>query len=134
MVTRANALRSNFLTAGRGKGDMKKQMALLMLVYIQLMFTGCAEMGLYERLVMEKTAVQQESVRMTWLGTAGMFITDGKTGILIDPYVSRFSMSKVVFRSPLEINHTMIRKWAEKLGRENITAVIVSHLTSTLSG
>jgi L-ascorbate metabolism protein UlaG (beta-lactamase superfamily) len=106
---------------------MKKYMILLIPAFFQLIFTGCAEMGLYKRLVIEKTVTPQKSVRMTWLGTAGMFITDGKTGILIDPYVSRFGMSKIVFGSPLEPNCALIRKWAEKLGRENITAVIVSH-------
>lgn len=106
---------------------MRKHMVLLIRAFFQRIFTGCAEMGLYERLVIEKTFTSQKSMRMTWLGTASMFITDGKTGILIDPYVSRFGMSKIVFGSPLEPNCALIRKWAEKLGRENITAVIVSH-------
>ena len=106
---------------------MKKYMILLLPALFQLIFMGCADMGLYQRLVIERTVTPQKSVRMTWLGTAGMFITDGKTGILIDPYVSRFGISKIVFSSPLEPNCALIRKWAEKLGRENITAVIVSH-------
>lgn len=83
--------------------------------------------GLYKRLMMEKTAAREGTVRMTWLGTAGIFITDGKTGILIDPYVSRFGMGQVAFRLPLKPDRTLVRKWVEKLGRENITAVIVSH-------
>ena len=106
---------------------MKKYMILLIPAFLQLIFMGCADMGLYQRLVIKKTVTPQKSVRTTWLGTAGMFITDGKTGILIDPYLSRFSMSKIVFGWPLEPNYALIRKWAEKLGRENITAVIVSH-------
>jgi len=81
----------------------------------------------YESLLMETTGLRQGSVRLTWLGTAGMFIEDGKTGVLIDPYVSRFSMSAVAFRLPLKPDRALIRQWAEKLGREKITAVIVSH-------
>lgn len=81
----------------------------------------------YQSLLLETTGLQQGSVRVTWLGTASMFITDGKTGILIDPYVSRFGLGKIAFRLPLESNRTLIRKWAEKLGRKKITAVIVSH-------
>ena len=81
----------------------------------------------YENLLMETTGLRQGSVRLTWLGTAGMFIEDGKTGILIDPYVSRFSMSAVALRLPLEPDRTLVRKWVEKLGREKIAAVIVSH-------
>jgi len=49
----------------------------------------------YERMIIEKTAIQQGNVRMTWLGAASMFRTDGETGILIDPYVSRFGMGKI---------------------------------------
>jgi L-ascorbate metabolism protein UlaG (beta-lactamase superfamily) len=56
-----------------------------------------------------------------------MYITDGETGLLIDPYVSRFGMRNIAFGSPLLPNRDLIRKWADKLGRENINAVIVSH-------
>ena len=78
-------------------------------------------------MMIEETTGEQVSVRMTWLGTAGMFITDGKTGILIDPYVSRFSLARVAFRLPLDPDRAGIQKWAERLGREKITAVIVTH-------
>ncbi|MEN6508569.1 MAG: hypothetical protein ABFD63_07300 [Smithella sp.] len=37
----------------------------------------------YESLLLDTNGLRQGSVRMTWLGTAGMFITDGKTGILL---------------------------------------------------
>jgi len=106
---------------------MKKHAALLMLISVFLITTGCAGTGLYERLIMDKTVTASNSVRATWLGTAGMFITDGETGILIDPYVSRFGMWNIAFGSPLLPNRDLIRKWADKLGRENINAVIVSH-------
>ena len=82
---------------------------------------------IYESLLLATTGVQKGGVRLTWLGAAGMFIEDGKTGILIDPYVSRFSMSAVAFRLPLRPDRALIRNWVEKLGRERITAVIVSH-------
>jgi L-ascorbate metabolism protein UlaG (beta-lactamase superfamily) len=81
----------------------------------------------YEGLLLEKTGSRQGSVSLTWLGTAGTFITDGKTGILIDPYVSRFRMSAVVLRLPLKPDRAQIRNVVEKLGRGKITAVIVSH-------
>lgn len=90
-------------------------------------FSGCAEMKLYERLSIEKTTASKESLRVTWLGTAGVLISDEKTGILIDPYVSRFGMLKVGLGMPLNPDRELIKKWADKLGRENIAAVIVSH-------
>ncbi len=82
---------------------------------------------LYEKLMIRKTAGGPGSVRIIWLGTAGMFVTDGKTGILIDPYVSRFGMGRVAFRLPLEPNRPLIQKWAGRFGRDNIAAVIASH-------
>lgn len=83
--------------------------------------------GLYERLMLDKNVVQQGTVRMTWLGTSGIFVTDGKTGILIDPYVSRFGLFKILLRSPLAPDRPLIQKWTEKLGKNNINAVMVSH-------
>ena len=81
----------------------------------------------YESLLLDSDGPGQGGVRLTWLGTAGTFITDGKTGILIDPYVSRFSLGTVAFRLPLKPDRALIRNWVEKLGREKINAVIVSH-------
>lgn len=103
---------------------MKKYITLLIIAFV---FTGCAEMRMYEHLTIGKTSVSQNNIRVTWLGTAGAFITDGKTGILIDPYVSRFGMIRVGLGLPLNPDRELIKKWAEKLGKENITAVIVSH-------
>ncbi len=84
-------------------------------------------MKLYRKLMIENTSAQQGALRITWLGTAGVFITDGKTGILIDPYVSRFGQFKILRNSPLKPNRDLIRKWTDILGRENIDAVIVTH-------
>jgi L-ascorbate metabolism protein UlaG (beta-lactamase superfamily) len=91
------------------------------------MFTGCTGMRMYERLSIEKRVAPEESLRVTWLGTAGVFITDGKTGILIDPYVSRFGMTRVALDLPLNPDRGLIKKWVEKIGKEKITGVIVSH-------
>jgi L-ascorbate metabolism protein UlaG (beta-lactamase superfamily) len=67
------------------------------------------------------------TVEICWLGTSGIFVTDGKTGILIDPYVSRFGIFKILVRLPLVSNRSLIRDWVAKLGRDNISAVLVSH-------
>jgi L-ascorbate metabolism protein UlaG (beta-lactamase superfamily) len=82
---------------------------------------------LYGRLMLSKTERSTASVHATWLGTAGVLITDGKTNILIDPYVSRFGIGKIVFSTPLEPDRVLIREWTEKLGGRKIAAVIVSH-------
>jgi L-ascorbate metabolism protein UlaG (beta-lactamase superfamily) len=63
---------------------------------------------------------------MVWLGTAGVVVSDGKTGILIDPYVSRCGFFKVALGRPLQADVKAIRKWVDLFG-ENIRAVCVSH-------
>lgn len=89
---------------------------------------GCSGMKkYYQSLLIEGRKFNRGNVNLTWLGTAGILINDGETGILIDPYVSRFSVGKVAFRLPLKPDLALVRRWAEKLGRKNITAVIVSH-------
>lgn len=86
-----------------------------------------SSMKRYNRLMLDDTGHSPGSVRVTWLGTAGAFMTDGTTGILIDPYVSRFGWRTIAFGSPLEPKHALVREWAARLGGEKTAAVIVSH-------
>lgn len=81
----------------------------------------------YQRLLVEQNAAPKGSLRVTWLGTAGIYLTDGKTGILIDPYVSRFGIGRVALGLPLEPNRALVRQWTGIFGRNNIDAVLVSH-------
>ena len=106
---------------------MKKKIASFLLALFPLICTGCGDSDLYNSLMFRDQAPSPGSVRVTWLGTAGMLITDGTTSILIDPYVSRFGMCTIAFGTPLEPDRALIRKWADSLGVKNIAAVIVSH-------
>lgn len=67
------------------------------------------------------------SISITWLGTAGVHLSDGETGILIDPYVSRFGMMRIGLGLSLKSDREMVRDWADRLGAEKIRAVLVSH-------
>jgi len=75
--------------------------------------------------VTEMTA-KTNVIHVTWLGTAGVLVSDGRTGILIDPYVSRCGFFKVALRRPLPPDVKAVRKWIDLFG-ENIRAVCVSH-------
>jgi len=70
---------------------------------------------------------ESKNINVTWLGTAGVLISDSETGILIDPYVSRFGILKVAFGVPLRPDREAVRKWIARLGRDDIQAVVVSH-------
>jgi L-ascorbate metabolism protein UlaG (beta-lactamase superfamily) len=72
-------------------------------------------------------AQKDKTVSLTWLGTAGVLISDGDTGILIDPYVSRFGLFKIATGFPLQPNKEAVKKWVARLGKDNIQAVVVSH-------
>ncbi|MCH9680515.1 MAG: MBL fold metallo-hydrolase [Deltaproteobacteria bacterium] len=70
-----------------------------------------------------------ETVRLTWLGTAGIAIDDGKSMVLLDPFVSRAPLRRVLSRRPVEVDHQAVARWWERLapgGREHV-AVVVTH-------
>jgi L-ascorbate metabolism protein UlaG (beta-lactamase superfamily) len=70
---------------------------------------------------------ENKTVNLVWLGTAGVLLEDGDTGILIDPYVSRFGILKIALGLPLLPDTKAVKKWSQRLGKNNIKAVIVSH-------
>ncbi len=108
-----------------------KKFNFLSLVLIILLWPFCTacntNMNLYNSMLISEEASSGDALTVTWLGTAGVLISDGQTALLIDPYVSRFGITKVFFQRPLAPDKELIRKWAEKLGKKNIRAVIVSH-------
>lgn len=72
-------------------------------------------------------AREHGTVNLTWFGTAAVCISDGDTGILIDPYVSRFSFIRIALGFPLRPDIDAARRLAVELGGSRIGAVIVSH-------
>lgn len=84
-------------------------------------------MDIYNAMLVKEAPSTGTGLTVTWLGTAGTHITDGRTGLLIDPYVSRFGMARVFFGMALEPEKERIRQWVHKLGKTHIKAVIVSH-------
>ncbi len=106
---------------------MGKSLICTLLIMLAMSFGGCAPVDLYRSHLLFQEGSYNSGVSITWLGTAGVLISDGQTGILIDPYVSRFSLSKVVLGAALRPDQDLIRQWVKRLGAANINAVIVSH-------
>jgi L-ascorbate metabolism protein UlaG (beta-lactamase superfamily) len=73
-----------------------------------------------------QAARRTADVTVTWLGVAGVLISDGKTGILVDPYVSRIDKRTVTEGLPLSPDTARIGQWVDRLGAKNISAVVVS--------
>jgi L-ascorbate metabolism protein UlaG (beta-lactamase superfamily) len=96
-------------------------------ITLPILCAGCAGLDLYKSRMIRGTAAPKGAVTITWLGTAGLFVSDGRTGILIDPYVSRFGMEKVFFGTRLKPDIGKIQECVDRLGKNNISLIVVSH-------
>ena len=106
---------------------MYKYIFLSAIIMLPVLCASCAESTLYTTRLIRDGAPAKNAVTVTWIGTAGVLVSDGKTGILIDPYVSRFSMGKVFFGSKLKPDMGKIQQAVDRLGKKNISLILVSH-------
>lgn len=91
------------------------------------LLAGCAPLDLYRSRLIKPGPPVDPGVSVTWLGTAGALVSDGRTGILIDPFVSRYGLLKVGLGLPLGPRQDLIDGWLERLNCQNVQAVLVSH-------
>lgn len=70
---------------------------------------------------------QSGAVRAVWMGTAGLFVSDGETSLYIDPFVSRYGFFTVGCRVPLHPKTALIAQWAARTSGNRADAVLVSH-------
>lgn len=66
-------------------------------------------------------------VTATWMGTAGVLVSDGETALLIDPFVSRYGLLRVGLGRDIPPMLDQIDAWVAKLAPASVSAVIVSH-------
>ncbi len=88
---------------------------------------GCTSLKLYRSLLIKSGVQEDNAVSITWLGTAGVLVSDGLTGILIDPYVSRFGFFKIALGLPLQPDKALVKRWIARLEKVPIGVVAVSH-------
>ncbi|MEW6079567.1 MAG: MBL fold metallo-hydrolase [Thermodesulfobacteriota bacterium] len=91
------------------------------------LFAGCAPTDLYRSRLIKPGLPVDPGVSVTWLGTAGVLVSDGRTDILIDPFVSRYGLLKVGLGFPLRPEQELIDGLLERLNCRNVRAVLVSH-------
>lgn len=63
----------------------------------------------------------------TWMGVAGFLISDGCDSFYIDPFVSRYSIFRVLAGLPLPPRIELVRRWIGLTGGASAKAVVVSH-------
>jgi L-ascorbate metabolism protein UlaG (beta-lactamase superfamily) len=66
-------------------------------------------------------------VKAVWLGTAGLYVTDGETSFYIDPYVSRVSVLKVFAGIRLSPYIKGIDECINRISGQKASAVLVGH-------
>ncbi len=78
---------------------------------------------LRERTIAPSAPVAAPTVRVTWLGTAGVRVDDGWTALLIDPFVTRVGVGAIVFGKGL----TTDPEQAAIVDTRDVAAVLVTH-------
>jgi len=106
---------------------MRSLLSTALMITPALLIAGCAPQAMYRSHLLRHQPPRPAGVAITWLGTAGVLISDGRTGILIDPYVSRFSLLTIGLGKALRPDRTLIRGWVRRLGPDAIDLVAVSH-------
>jgi L-ascorbate metabolism protein UlaG (beta-lactamase superfamily) len=67
------------------------------------------------------------ALSITWYGTSCFYISDGKTAILFDPFLTRPSKTDIILFKDLESNQKLVDKWLPLEKRKLIKAMFVSH-------
>ena len=70
---------------------------------------------------------RSDFVEATWLGTAGLYVTDGEISFYVDPYVSRVSVLKVFTGRKISLDIKMIDECINSTSGQKAKAVLVGH-------
>ncbi len=74
----------------------------------------------------ESSAPTSTGLALTWLGRAGVYLSDGDTKLLIDPFFSRPALTRIVL-GELRPDPERIRSALKRAGIDEVDAVIVTH-------
>ena len=79
-------------------------------------------------IVNAEVQAQEPSLKITWLGTTTILVSDGTTTLLFDPFISRPSLLKVFTFRKLSSDKKLVHFWLKKVDENNITkGIFVSH-------
>ena len=100
---------------------------LFVLILAGSLAACCRFSDMYKTNLIPSTDPADDAVRVTWMGTAGLYLFDGTTGIYIDPFVSRYGLIRVGFGMSLTPRYDLIDQWLDVTGGRQAAAVLVSH-------
>lgn len=98
-----------------------------LIAVVLLVVVGCSKPAEDYATLVRCDAPQPGSVSVTWLGVAGIYVSDGAHGILIDPFVSnsRVTLLDVARGRPLWTDERRVKQTVGGLGPVN--AILVTH-------
>jgi L-ascorbate metabolism protein UlaG (beta-lactamase superfamily) len=67
------------------------------------------------------------TISITWMGIAGLYISDGEESFFIDPCVNRFNILSVGLGLPLRGNETTVDRWLSRQKIHRSSAIFISH-------
>jgi len=103
-------------------------MKIFFILILTLPFIACSHRpDMYRQKLLQTNKIADDSVHVTWMGTAGLYLNDGETGLYIDPFVSRYGLFKVGLGFSLKPQHQLINQWFCLTSGKNAKAVLVSH-------
>ena len=76
--------------------------------------------------VKNSAAPSPAGLTLTWLGAAGVAVSDGETTILVDPFFSRPPLQRVLF-GELQPDPARIRNGLQRAGLKRADALVVTH-------
>ena len=95
-----------------------------------LFIAGCVtDQDKYSRLLLRDNGNVESGISITWMGTAGVLISDGDDKILIDPFVSRTGMDffSIALEHNIRSDMASVRRWVESLEAYDTDAIFISH-------
>jgi L-ascorbate metabolism protein UlaG (beta-lactamase superfamily) len=97
------------------------------IIILILPLIACAHLpDMYKTKLLPQTVIADDSVRVIWMGTAGLYLSDGESRIFIDPFVSRYGLLKVGLGFSLKPQQQLIKKWLTITGGEKANAILIS--------
>ncbi|OUR95837.1 hypothetical protein A9Q84_15160 [Halobacteriovorax marinus] len=72
-------------------------------------------------------STQAKSLDITWLGTTCINISDGKTALFFDPFLTRPRLWDVVNLQKFRSDERVVSKWLSRVDRDNVEGIFVSH-------
>jgi L-ascorbate metabolism protein UlaG (beta-lactamase superfamily) len=73
------------------------------------------------------TYSQTNQLKVSWLGTSCISLSDGKTTLLFDPYITQLSLWDALKFSSMPSDKVAIKKWLKKIEATDLQAIFVSH-------